>query len=42
MYIEMTTVAIPTFLIAIAKGVALVVAVYVALALIFGMFYRGN
>jgi uncharacterized membrane protein YdjX (TVP38/TMEM64 family) len=42
MYIEMTTFAIPTFLIEIVKGFAFGVAVYVAIALIVSMFYRGN
>ena len=42
MYIEMTTFAIPTFVIAIVKGFAFGVAVYVAVAVIVGMFYRGN
>jgi hypothetical protein len=42
MYIEMTTFVIPTFLIQIAKGFAVGVAVYIGIALIVGMFYRGN
>jgi|LauGreDrversion4_2_1035121.scaffolds.fasta_scaffold828632_2 hypothetical protein len=42
MYIEMTTFAIPTILIDIAKCFAFGVAVYVAIAVIVGMFYRGN
>ena len=42
MYVEMTTFAIPSFLIAIAKGFAVGVAVYVAIAVIVSMFYRGN
>jgi len=42
MYIEMTTFAIPTFLIAVAKAVAIGVAIYVAIAVIVGMFYPGN
>jgi uncharacterized membrane protein YdjX (TVP38/TMEM64 family) len=42
MYIEMTTFVIPTFLIEIAKGFAFGVAVYVAIAVIVSLFYRGN
>jgi uncharacterized membrane protein YdjX (TVP38/TMEM64 family) len=42
MYIEMTTFAIPTVLITFAKGFAFGVAVYAAIAVIVGMFYRGN
>ena len=42
MYIEMTTFAIPTFMIEIAKGFAFGVAVYVAIAVIVSLFYRGN
>jgi hypothetical protein len=42
MYIEMTTFAIPTFLIAGAKILAWAVGVYVALAVIVGMFYPSN
>jgi hypothetical protein len=42
MYIEMTTFAIPTFLIFAFKALAIVVGIYVALAVIVGMFYPGN
>ncbi len=42
MYIEMTTFAIPTFLIGFAKGFAFGVAVYVGIVVIVGMFYKGN
>jgi len=42
MYIEMTTFAVPAFLITFAKGFAVGVAIYVGIALIVGMFYRGN
>ncbi len=42
MYIEMTTFAIPTFLIVLFKVLAIVVGVYVALIVIVGMFYPGN
>ena len=42
MYIEMTTFAIPTFLIVIAKAVAIAVAVYVGIAVIVGLFYPGD
>lgn len=40
MYIEMTTFAIPAFLIAVAKAVAIGVAVFVAIGFIVGMFYK--
>lgn len=42
MYIEMTTFAIPAFLVTVAKVFAIGVAVYVGIAVIVGMFYRGN
>ena len=42
MYIEMTTFAIPTFLITACTVIALVVGVWVALVVIAGMFYPGN
>jgi hypothetical protein len=42
MYIEMTTFAIPTILISVLKGVGIGLAIYVGIALIVGLFYRGN
>ena len=42
MYIEMTTFAIPTFLIAACKAIAIGVGIWVALVIIVGMFYPGN
>ena len=42
MYIEMTTFAIPTFLITACKVVTLAVGVWVALVVIVGMFYPSN
>ena len=42
MYIEMTTFAIPTILIAVLKGVAIGLAIWVGIMVIVGLFYPGN
>lgn len=42
MYIELTTFAIPTFLITAVKAIAIVVGIWVALVVIVGMFYPSN
>jgi hypothetical protein len=42
MYIEMTTFAIPTFIIAILKAFAIIVGIWLAICIIAGFFYPGN
>lgn len=42
MYIELTTFAIPTFLISIAKACAVAVGIWLALAVIVSFFYPSN
>lgn len=42
MYIEMTTFAIPTFLITACKAIAIGMGIWVALVIIVGMFYPSN
>jgi hypothetical protein len=42
MYIELTTFAIPTFLIAIFKALAIAAGVWLAVCIIVGLFYPSN
>jgi hypothetical protein len=42
MYIEMTTFAIPTFIIALFKAVAIGVGVWLAICIVIGFFYPSN